>query len=133
MRAQSNSQWLVGFIEDLHQMTATANFDGVSEYMGDVMANLGQARMVRADAALIQDEFRWAADMMQFAARLGRARAQDVHAPIDQLPAAQREILAEELRPLLERHRQIWLARNRPGGLADSTRWAGKVLAQLEG
>lgn len=134
MRAQSNSQWLVGFIEQLHQMTATANFDGVSEYMADVMANLEQARMIRADAALIQDEFRWAADMLQFAAKLGRARAQkDVHASLGELPAEQRQILAEELRPLLARQRQVWLARNRPGGLADSTRWAGKVFAQLGG
>ena len=42
-----------------------------------------------------------------------------------------RAALAEELRPLIERHREIWLRRNRVGGLEDSVGRLEKTLRLL--
>jgi hypothetical protein len=39
------------------------------------------------------------------------------------VPEATRRELAHDLEPIAEAHRELWLARNRPGGLADSMAW----------
>jgi hypothetical protein len=36
---------------------------------------------------------------------------------------ARRERFAAALAPLIDTHRNLWLARNRPGGLDDSCAW----------
>jgi hypothetical protein len=85
-----------------------------------VMAPLEQAAMRRPDADLILAEFRLAADLMRFSARRGLfllgegGSAAELHA---------------ELRALIDRYRQNWLARNRPGGLDDSVARFNPALA----
>lgn len=102
-------------------------------YIDQVMEPLPQAKMTRPDAELIMDEFRWAADMLRLACRLGTARLQaEPDAPLDALPPEVRAALAEELRPLIERHREIWLQRNRPGGLDDSAARLERTLELLK-
>ena len=39
------------------------------------------------------------------------------------MPDATRRRLADELAPIADAHRPLWLARNRPGGLDDSLAW----------
>jgi len=39
--------------------------------------------------------------------------------------------LAEFLAPLIERHRELWILRSRPGGLDRSARWLERILAAL--
>ena len=75
-----------------------------------VMAPLSRAEMARPDAALIQREFAWAAAMTKHGCRRGLWGMGEV-------PNGD---LAEEARWLLEEHRAIWHARNRPGGFPDS-------------
>jgi hypothetical protein len=77
------------------------------------ISTISAARMRRSDAALIQDEFTNAAEMLKYACRRGQAALD---------PAARRPAeLAERLRRIVQAHRRCWLARNRPGGLSDST------------
>ncbi|MCB0198118.1 MAG: glycoside hydrolase, partial [Anaerolineae bacterium] len=78
-----------------------------------VMAALPQARSTRPDADLLHREFLWAAAMLRHACRRGLWALGD---PAPDL----RPALAAEAADLLTEHRAIWLARNRPGGLADS-------------
>jgi hexosaminidase len=86
-------------------------------YVDTVIARLPQAQMQRPDADLIRREFAWAADMLRHACRrgcwaLGKARgAEDI---------ALRQALAEDADRLMEEFREIWHARNRPGGFKDS-------------
>jgi hexosaminidase len=82
---------------------------------------LDQARMERPDAWLIVDEYRNAAAMLTFACRLGRYRLGD--------GAKDKEVLATELRRIIGEHRRLWLARNRVGGLSDSSK---RLEARLE-
>jgi hexosaminidase len=88
--------------------------------------------MTRPDAELIVDEFRWVGDMLRLACRLGIARLQaEPNAPLSALAPEVRAALAEELHPLIKRHREIWLQRNRLGGLEDSTARLERTLALL--
>jgi hypothetical protein len=67
------------------------------------MRNVHSAKMSRADAELIKDEFANAAAMLRYACR--KARGETTPAELDRI---------------VHTHRQCWLARNRPGGLEDS-------------
>ncbi len=100
----------------------------------EVMAPLPRARMARPDAEVILREFCWVADMLRLACRLGIARLrQGAHEPISALPIATRTDLADDLRVLIEQHRELWLCRNRPGGLDDSAGRLQRTLKLLEG
>ncbi|MFC1975210.1 glycoside hydrolase family 20 zincin-like fold domain-containing protein [Chloroflexota bacterium] len=103
-------------IATFDELTA-ANLQKTLAYLDTVMAPLSQAQISRSDAGLIRREFTWAADMLRHACRrgiwaLGRGQ--------DQEDTNLRQQLAQEADQLLAEHREIWLARNRPGGFKDS-------------
>ncbi|HPO14699.1 MAG TPA: glycoside hydrolase family 20 zincin-like fold domain-containing protein [Candidatus Hydrogenedentes bacterium] len=105
--------------------------DGLKEtitYIDQVMAPLFQAKMKRSDAGLIAKEFALSADFMRLACRIGQARLDAGNVGASKIPADQRHALAKELEPLIPEFRQLWLARNRSGGLKES---AGRFEALL--
>lgn len=81
-------------------------------YIDQVMQPLDRAQMARPDAGLIADEFRLAADMLRHGAKRLLLIAGDA--------AISRADLCAELEAIEARYRAVWLARNRPGGLAES-------------
>lgn len=98
-----------------------------------IRAPLEKAQMQRADARLIQDEFAWISAMLHVAARLGLARVQvGLDQGVEALPSQVRRALAEELRPLIDTHANLWLQRSRPGGLEDGLARFRNTLARLE-
>ena len=111
--------------------------DGLREArqaLSEIKVRIPDARMIRVDADWIRDEFVWAVDLLDFAARLGLARLeQDPPVPIAGLPDEVRASLVADLTGLIERHREIWLRRNRPGGLDDSAARLERLLRLLEG
>ena len=77
--------------------------------------------MLPPDAALAREELSWAAAALDFAARLGLVRLEAGRgAHLCDLPGPVARSLKAELQGLLEGHREIWNARNRPGGLEES-------------
>jgi len=78
------------------------------------MEPLGRARLARADAELIRREFALAATMLEHAC--DRALAVCAGRPLDQAA------LAAQMRWVLGSYRELWTARNRAGGLDESTR-----------
>ena len=101
--------------------------------IGEVMTPLSQARMMRPDAGDITAEFQWAAETLRMACRLGLTRLKGgPHLPVNALSAEIRADLAEKLRSQIEKHRTLWLRRNRPGGLDDSVARLERTLALLE-
>lgn len=92
------------------------------EHLESVMAD---ARAVRADAsaaARTQGELVWAAELLHLAARLGRARLRAGEGRmLSSIPRVERAGFLGELVDLESRHRALWLARSRPGGLEDSS------------
>jgi hypothetical protein len=73
------------------------------------IAPLPRAASHRADAQLIADEFRQSAAVLRHAIELARAKQEGTPA-----------IASLTVEKLIEEHRRLWLARNRPGGLEDS-------------
>lgn len=99
-------------------------FDRVLEAIDQAAAPLSAARMDRPDGDLIRNEFALTADLLRHACRRGRLAAEDLPPTeqLQQLGSLERELLA-----LVQRYEALWLARNRPGGLADSLAWFEKA------
>jgi hexosaminidase len=82
------------------------------------MQPIGQARMRRPDAAIITQEYEHTARLLRHACRLGQLTQDAGAEPAGS--AARRKLLDEDLREIIREYERLWLARNRPGGLADS-------------
>ena len=120
--------------EDVERETLVVGLREAREALAEIKIRLPDARMVRVDADWIRDEFTWAIDLLDLGARLGLARLdQDSPMPTSALPNGARGPLATELAELIERHREIWLRRNRPGGLDDSAARLERLLRLLRG
>ena len=95
---------------------------GVEQTLSDAVERLGRARPQRADGALVLDELRAGAALVALMCRDARARLEG-DGWLASVPDARRQELAADLEPLIESHGELWLARNRPGGLDDSLAW----------
>ncbi len=98
------------------------------EAIAAALARVGASTAFSPELELIREELRWAADTLDFAARLGLARlaaGRTAHLPY--LPPAVGRSLTRDLPDLLSRHREIWSARNRPGGLEESQHWLRRI------
>jgi hypothetical protein len=95
------------------------------EYISTAAECSRRSRMLRSDAALIVDELRNGARMAIHACHRGQAilKQRDGKPFPDQA-------LAKDAREFLAEHRRLWLARNRPGGLADSCRRFEELVAE---
>ncbi|MBI4560349.1 MAG: family 20 glycosylhydrolase [Candidatus Hydrogenedentes bacterium] len=102
-------------------------------YLDQATDKLPLAEITRPDAELIVREFRMGAAMASFACRLGLARLDAGGVGTSEIPAAIRHSLAAELEPLLPEFRQLWLARNRSGGLKDSAGRLENLMVTLKG
>jgi hexosaminidase len=90
------------------------------------------AASAAAEGARVVEELGWARDLLSFACRLGIARTSlSDHDDLAALPTAERSGLGHELGELIERHRALWLARNREGGLVDSVRRLDAIAEAL--
>ena len=101
----------IAAIEGLNETGLHTALDAIDE----VMARWPQARPGRADAHLVQREYAWVADMMRHACRRGiwALAGARMHSPVSAGLTADADRLIAE-------YRDLWLARSRPGGLADS-------------
>lgn len=78
-------------------------------------------------------ELEWARDLLRFACQLGIARCSlPDRDDLSLLPGAARAELGRGLGPLIDRHRALWLERNRAGGLDDSAQRLRALLLQLQ-
>jgi hexosaminidase len=108
------------------------HFDGALSYLQQVDAELAQALPADDESRRSRAELAWASDLLKAACHIGKARlALGFDEPIAKLDPGVREGLAAELAPLIQRHRELWLGRNRPGGLSESAGQVERVLAQL--
>jgi hexosaminidase len=109
------------------------HFDSALAYLHEVDAELGRATPADDESRRSHAELAWASDLLKAACHIGKARlALGFDEPIAKLDRALREALAAELAPLIERHRALWLVRNRLGGLSESAGQIERVLQQLQ-
>jgi len=108
------------------------HFDAAHAYLQRVDADLARALPADDESRHAQAELAWASDLLKAACHIGKARlALGFDEPVAKLDPGLREALARELAALLERHRTLWLVRNRPGGLRESAGQIERVLSQL--
>ena len=93
-----------------------------------VMARWPRGRSSRPDVDLVQHEYAWVAGMMRHACRRGlwALAGSDRRSP-DSLT------LAEDADRLIAEYRDLWLARSRPGGLADSAGRLARMRQDYQG
>jgi len=99
----------------------------VEDRLAAAVDTLDRARPRRSDGALVLDELRAAAALVALLCRDARERLA-ADGWLSSVPEERRRELAADLRPLVHTHRELWLARNRPGGLDDSTAWLEHLL-----
>ncbi|MBM7842309.1 beta-N-acetylhexosaminidase [Herpetosiphon giganteus] len=90
--------------EDLHN---------ADEILGQLRNDLQNTKPQRADGELCLVELAWAIDLLRHAVQRGLW-------VLDQQPSEQASSLQTEIDGLIERFQEVWLSRNRPGGLQDS-------------
>ena len=99
----------------------------VEDRIDAAVARLDLARPRRADGGLVVEELRAGAALVRLLCRDARSRLAG-DGKLSSVPDSERAALAATLEPMLEQHRQLWLARNRPGGLEDSCAWLTRLL-----
>jgi hypothetical protein len=104
-------QWPIDRVRE-HPVVAADVFHRTLEAIDQAMRPLGLARMARSDAGLIAREFEVAAQMLRHACRRGIFALEPA--------AALRRDLDRDMQDIMRSYEQVWLARNRPGGLVDS-------------
>ncbi|MFX1538419.1 MAG: family 20 glycosylhydrolase [Promethearchaeota archaeon] len=103
------------------------------KYIDDVMRALKCADMDRKDADLIIKEFKWVAEILKFACEFGITRINvGIDIPISEMPSETKSMLAKKLKVLIGQHRQIWLERNRSGGLDNSIAYLSRIKSLLD-
>jgi hypothetical protein len=108
-----------------HQRFAGVDTETLTRSLAEIDSTAGRLAALQPGdngSALVVRELRWVAATLALACRLGLARLeQGGDQPLAALPRRTRRQLRKELSPLIDEHRSIWLARNRPGGLIDSS------------
>ena len=108
-----------------HQRFAGVDTETLTKSLAEIDSTAGRLAALQSgddESTLVVRELHWVAATLALACRLGLARLeQGRDQPLAALPRRTRRQLRQELSPLIDEHRSIWLARNRAGGLADST------------
>jgi hypothetical protein len=120
--------WLLQYPLDRLRGLPRLPAERIDACQAEIEAGLGEldgAQIQRPDAGLLEREIRLAARMLRHACMRAQLLNQGDFAASQSLI---RELLADSS-GFLEEYRQIWLERNRPGGLADS---AGRIERLVE-
>jgi len=101
-----------------------------ASYIKQQVAKMDEAQMGTKDAQIIKDELTQAANLCLHACKVGIYKMEAKNGKIENISKARKTELSNELKALSTRHQELWLVRNRPGGLYDSTKGLEKVLEE---
>lgn len=93
---------------------------------------LRQSEPASYDSEIIIKELEQASKLALFGIHLGLARLDAKDKATKNIPKKQKEKLIAELEPIIESHKEIWLIRNRVGGLKDSAEKLEDVVNYLK-
>jgi len=96
--------------------------DQVEERLARARAATERSQSSRADSADLIRELQWSVDLLELLTHDARARLAG-DGRLESVPEPARRAMAASLHALIDRYRDLWLVRNRPGGLRDSVSW----------
>ncbi|MGO9874755.1 MAG: family 20 glycosylhydrolase [Acidimicrobiia bacterium] len=102
--------------------------DAVERRLTAARVAVDRARPRRPDAVQLADELHWTIDVLALLTDDARARIAG-DGSLGSVSEPQRREFADRVDSIIDRHRALWLARNRPGGLADSVAWLDNLRA----
>ncbi len=114
-----------------HERLPGLSIEGLEACRAAIDDAISPLTRTQSTNALAVDEFRWCADLMQTACELGIARLRSTGTRLGDLPQAERQKLASQLREHADRRRELWMERNRPGGLDDSIERFDRLIGLL--
>jgi hypothetical protein len=100
--------------------------DAVAACLEGARSSLARARPERSDGPLLVDEVTFSIDLIELLVRDARERLA-ADGSLHSVPEDARAALLRKLDALIERYRERWAARNRPGGLEDSVSWLANL------
>ncbi len=106
-------------------------FEDTGDQLAATLAKLDSVRMRRSDAELIVDEYACAVEMASIGAAIGAAKYARVTGASRTRLRPMFKRAARRLDAVLPEYERDWLARNRPGGLRDSTARVRSLAAAL--
>lgn len=96
------------------------------------LLELQKAKPTSEDADIILKEIEQAAKLAMFGIHLGLSRLDAKNMATAEISASVKKELALELSTLIENHKTLWINRNRPGGLKDSSSKLEDLLNYLK-
>jgi hexosaminidase len=105
--------------------------DTLEDRLETARRSLDHARPSRPDAASLVDETRFSIDLVELLVDDAQARMEG-DGTLGSVPEDLRDELARRLGVLTGGYRELWLSRNRPGGLDDSVRWLDNLRTGYE-
>ena len=108
-----------------------AELDTVAHRLAEARADVARAGPERDDGALLVDEVVWTIDVLDLLTDDARERLAG-DSTLGSVPQPRRDELARRLAALTDQYRARWIARNRPGGLADSVAWLDNLSAAYQ-
>src|SRR5262249_12799174 len=108
-----------------------AELASVGDELAAARADVERAQPGRDDADLLLAEVTWTIELLQLLNDDARARLA-AESTLASIPEATRIAFARRLDELIDRHRTLWSARNRPGGLVDSVAWLDNLRSAYE-
>jgi len=103
-----------------------------ASYIRQQIAIMEKSQMGTKDAQIIKNELNQAANLCLHACKVGIYKMEAKDGKIENIPEERQTELYKELKALITHHQELWLVRNRPGGLEDSTKKLEKLLDELK-
>lgn len=107
-----------------------AMLDRIDTALEQELATVAAAQPACSDAEEVQAEIDLAGRFARHACRQARAKLGTPNGDLKELSEPVRADLRDELEALIARHGELWVVRNRPGGLSDSIKRLEKILTR---
>lgn len=114
--------------EQLLEGVTEEELDAVIDCVREAVRDMRRAKMKRADAQLIKDEFACGAALVELGCRIGKMH---LASWAGKSVLRERKAIASKLEETIGEYERLWLARNRQGGLTDSVGRLRKALERL--
>ena len=108
------------------------NLKEASSFINQQVSQIDYAQMRNEDSLIIKNEIKQAANLCLHACKVGIYKLETIDNKIENIPEERKKELYNELKALITRHQELWLRRNRSGGLEDSTNKLEKILETLK-